>query len=156
MTPDRVDRVAAFIRTQLAEVIRNKMSDPRLPLLTVTDARVSRDLAVADVYISAFADRGAALTDRKSALTDRRSALTDQRSAIADVGSDAKAEMVAVLNHAAGFLRSSIARRHDLRTTPKLRFHYDDLAEQAPHLEALIDRALRTDAKGRKVAEHAS
>lgn len=127
MTPDRADRVAAFIRTQLAEVIRNKMSDPRLPLLTVTDARVSRDLGVADVYVSA----------------------------LADVDPNAKAEMVAVLNHAAGFLRSSIARRHDLRTTPKLRFHHDDLAEQAPRLDALIDQAVRADA-GSPEAEHAS
>ena len=136
MTPDRADRVGAFIRAQLADVIRNKMSDPRLPLLTVTDARVSRDLGVADVYVSA----------------------------LADVDLDAKTEAVAVLNHAAGFLRSSIARRHDLRTTPKLRFHYDDLAEQAPRLDALIDQAVgasrgaRGDAprESRQEADHAS
>ena len=134
MTPDRADRVAAFIRAQLADVVRNKMSDPRLPLLTVTDARVSRDLGVADVYVSA----------------------------LADVNRDAKAEMVAVLNHAAGFLRSSIARRHDLRTTPKLRFHYDDLAEQAPRLDALIDQAVGAGARGgtprksRQEADHAT
>ena len=127
MTPDRADRVAAFIRAQLADVIRNKMSDPRLPLLTVADARVSRDLRVADVYVSA----------------------------LADVNPNAKADMVAVLNHAAGFLRSSIARRHDLRTTPKLRFHYDDLAEQAPRLDALIDQAVRVHGVD-KEADHAS
>ena len=106
------------LRAQLAEVIRSKMSDPRLPLLAVSDVRVSRDLAVADVYVST----------------------------LSEVGRDAKADAVAVLNHAAGFLRSAIARRHDLRTTPKLRFHYDDLAEEAPRLEALIDRAVREDA----------
>ena len=119
MTPDRADRVAVHLRAQLAEVIRSKMSDPRLPLLAVSDVRVSRDLAVADVYVST----------------------------LSEVGRDARADAVAVLNHAAGFLRSAIARRHDLRTTPKLRFHYDDLAEEAPRLEALIDQALRADAK---------
>lgn len=118
MTPDRADRVAAHLRAQLAEVIRSKMSDPRLPLLAVSDVRVSRDLAVADVYVST----------------------------LSEIGRDARADAVAVLNHAAGFLRSAIARRHDLRTTPKLRFHYDDLAEEAPRLEALIDRAVRADA----------
>ena len=119
MTPDRADRVAVHLRAQLAEVIRSKMSDPRLPLLAVSDVRVSRDLAVADVYVST----------------------------LSEVGRGAKADAVAVLNHAAGFLRSAIARRHDLRTTPKLRFHYDDLAEEAPRLEALIDRAVEADAK---------
>ena len=119
MTPDRADRVAVHLRAQLAEVIRSKMSDPRLPLLAVADVRVSRDLAVADVYVST----------------------------LSEVGRDARADAVAVLNHAAGFLRSAIARRHDLRTTPKLRFHYDDLAEEAPRLEALIDRAVQADEK---------
>ena len=118
MTPDRADRVAVHLRAQLAEVIRSKMSDPRLPLLAVSDVRVSRDLAVADVYVST----------------------------LSEVGRDARADAVAVLNHAAGFLRSAIARRHDLRTTPKLRFHYDDLAEEAPRLDALIDRAVQADA----------
>lgn len=124
MTPDRADRVAVHLRAQLAEVIRSKMSDPRLPLLAVSDVRVSRDLAVADVYVST----------------------------LSEVGRGAKADAVAVLNHAAGFLRSAIARRHDLRTTPKLRFHYDDLAEEAPRLEALIDQALRADAKPTRTA----
>lgn len=124
MTPDRAERVAAYLRAQLAEAIRNKMSDPRLPLLAVADVRVSRDLAVADVYVST----------------------------LAEVGRDAKADAVAILNHAAGFLRSTLAHRHDMRTTPKLRFHYDDLAEKAPRLEALIDQALRADAKHPRAA----
>ena len=59
---------------------------------------------------------------------------------------DAKRDLVEVLNHASGFLRSTIAERHTLRTTPRLRFHYDDLVDKGPRLDALIDQAMRSDA----------
>jgi hypothetical protein len=34
-----------------------------------------------------------------------------------------------------------------MRTTPKLRFHYDELVERGNRLEALIERAVRDDAR---------
>ena len=118
MTPDRANRVADFIRTELVDIVRTKMRDPRITGLAVNDTRVSRDLSYADIYVSS----------------------------LDAADGDAKRELVEVLNHAAGFLRSTIAGRHSLRTTPKLRFHYDDLVERGPRLEALIDQALRSDA----------
>ncbi len=51
-----------------------------------------------------------------------------------------------MLNKAAGFFRSELAKRHSMRTTPKPRFHYDDLVERGPALEALIDFAVSSDA----------
>ena len=32
-----------------------------------------------------------------------------------------------------------------MRTTPALRFHYDELIQSGPQLEALIERALASD-----------
>ena len=118
MSPDRANRVADFIRAELADIVRNKMRDPRIVGIAVNQARVSRDLSYADVYVSSL--------DAESG--------------------DAKRELVAALNHAAGFLRSAVAQRHTLRTTPRLRFHYDDLVDEGPRLDALIDHALRSDA----------
>lgn len=117
MTPDRAHRVAEFIRVQLAEIVRTEMRDPRVTLLSVTDARLSRDLGVADIYVASLATRDAASQDA----------------------------LVAVLNRAAGFLRTAIARRLDIRATPRLRFHYDDLVERGPKLDALIQQAVRSD-----------
>ena len=118
MSPDRASRVADFIRTELAAIMLTKMRDPRVMQLSVNDARVTRDLAFADIYVSSL-----------DAETD-----------------DAKRELIDVLNHASGFLRSTVAARMSLRTTPKLRFHYDRLVDEGPRLEALIDRAMRDDA----------
>ena len=86
-------------------------------MLSVTDAEVSRDFAVADVYVSSVA-------------------ATDE---------SAQQELVAVLTRAAGFLRSAVAKRQGWRKTPRLRFHYDDLPERGARIGALIDQAMRAD-----------
>ena len=43
------------------------------------------------------------------------------------------------LARAAGFLRSQLARRIKLYTTPELRFVYDESVERGDHLSRLID-----------------
>ena len=43
------------------------------------------------------------------------------------------------LKHAAGFLRSQLARRIKLYTTPELRFEYDVSVERGDRLARLID-----------------
>jgi len=45
------------LRSRIANVILFNISDPRLEMITVTGADVSKDREVADVYISADADR---------------------------------------------------------------------------------------------------
>lgn len=112
-------KVADFIRDELARIIQLEMRDPRVgKFVSVNDVRVSRDLSYADVYVSSLQ---------------------------AD-GEQARAELIEVLNKASGFFRSTLARRHTMRTTPKPRFHYDELIEEGPRLEKLIDTAMRSQA----------
>ena len=117
MTPDRADRIADFIRAQLASVVMTQMRDPRVSMLSVTDVTVSRDFGVADVFVSSVA------------ATDKA----------------AQQELVAVLRKAAGFLRTAIAKRQGWRKTPRLRFHYDDVPERGARINALIDHAVSLD-----------
>jgi ribosome-binding factor A len=49
------------------------------------------------------------------------------------------AEVSEGLRRAAGFLRSQLARRIKLYTTPQLRFEYDESVERGDHLSRLID-----------------
>ena len=46
---------------------------------------------------------------------------------------------LAGLKRSAGYLRSQLARRNKLYTTPELRFVYDDSVERGTHLSSLID-----------------
>jgi ribosome-binding factor A len=47
------------------------------------------------------------------------------------------------LRRAAGFLRSQLARRIKMYTTPELRFEYDESVERGDRLSRLIDGALK-------------
>jgi ribosome-binding factor A len=111
-------RVADFIRDEIASIIQREMRDPRIGMVNVNEVRVSRDLSYADVYVSSL--------DAETAAT--RDALID------------------VLNKASGYFRSELAKRHKMRTTPKPRFHYDELMESGPRLDSLIEKAVRADA----------
>lgn len=110
-------RVADFIRDELAAIIQREMRDPRVGMVSVNEAKVSKDLSWADVYVSSFETK------------------TDEE----------RAELVSVLNKAAGYFRSELAKRHSMRTTPKPRFHYDEVVERGPQMESLIADAVRSD-----------
>ena len=112
-------RVADFVRDELAKIIQHEMRDPRVGMISVNEVSVSKDLAFADVYVSSM-----------EALT-----------------AGEREELIGVLNKAAGFFRSELAKRHSMRTTPKPRFHYDETVERGPALEALIDFAVNSDAR---------
>jgi ribosome-binding factor A len=51
------------------------------------------------------------------------------------------------LQRAAGFLRSQLAHRMKLYTTPELRFAYDESVERGDHLSRLIESAVRPEPK---------
>lgn len=113
----REERVADFIRDELASIIQLKMRDPRVGMVSVNEAKVSKDLSWVEVYVSSH------------------ETATDEE----------RAELVEVLNRAAGYFRSELAKRHTMRTTPKPRFHYDEVIDRGPQLESLIEKAVRSD-----------
>ena len=104
----RLQRIADRIRQELSELLIREVSDPRLQQIFVTDVRVDRELAFADIYVSAIEGR--------------------QRSG----------EVLAGLESASGFLRRTLAARIELRTFPRLRFHWDATPENADHIERLL------------------
>jgi ribosome-binding factor A len=111
-------RVGDFIRDEIAQILHRHMRDPRVgDFVTVNDVRVSKDLSYAEVYVSSLQ-------------------VEDEQQ---------REELIDVLNRAAGFFRSELAKRHKMRTTPKPRFHYDDVMDRGPRLEELIGRAVASD-----------
>ena len=76
----------------------------------VTDVKVDRELAFAEVYVCTIE------------------------------GSIRSNEVINGLAHAHGFLRSELAHRVDLRTFPRLRFHWDPTLEHADKIERLINQ----------------
>ena len=52
------------------------------------------------------------------------------------------AETLEGLRRASGFLRSQLAKRIQMYTTPELRFLYDESVERGDHLSRLIDSVI--------------
>jgi ribosome-binding factor A len=122
----REERVADFIRDELASIIQRQMRDPRVGMVSVNEVKVSKDLSYAEVYVSSHETK------------------TDEE----------RSELISVLNKAAGYFRSELAKRHKMRTTPKPRFHYDEVIERGPALESLIEKAVQADAEHRDAENH--
>ena len=105
----RIQRIADRIREELSEIMLQEVQDPRLEGISITDVTVDRELAFAEVYVSAVE------------------------------GSERAEEVLQGLRHAGGYLRSELAKRVELRTFPQLRFHWDLTPERAEHIEQLLD-----------------
>jgi ribosome-binding factor A len=104
----RLQRIADRIRQELSEMLIREISDPRLQQIFVTDVRVDKELAFADIYVSAVE------------------------------GVERSEEILAGLKSASGFMRRALAGRIELRSFPRLRFHWDPTPENADHIEKLL------------------
>ncbi len=113
----RADRVADAVKRLLATLIQQEISDPRVGMVNINDVTVTRDLAIAKIYVTFIGH--------------------DDDSSCA--------EGTAALNKAAGYLRSLLSKEMSLRTTPKLQFFYDKTPIRGQALSSLIDRARAED-----------
>src|SRR5436305_13433685 len=89
----RQRRVQELLVHEISDIVRREVKDPRVALVTVTDAEVSPDLRNARVFVSSLGG-----------------------------GPEQTAEALKGLQSAAGFIRSEVARRARLRFTPSLEF----------------------------------
>jgi ribosome-binding factor A len=113
----RSQRVGDFLKRELASLIQFEIRDPRVGMVSVTDVEVSRDMSHAKVFVTVLGKE------------------TEEEIA----------ESMEVLNQAAGFLRTQVAKSNNARTTPKLRFYFDSSVGRGQHLSQLIDDAVSAD-----------
>jgi ribosome-binding factor A len=114
----RTERIGEQIRAELARLLHEEATDPRIGLVTLTQVDVSPDLANARVYWSAVQPKDA----------------DQQRSS--EEG----------LESAAGFLRHRLARILELKRVPELRFRHDSSLAQGDATLSLL-REIRDDAQ---------
>ena len=112
----RSEKIGDLFRDEIAIIIQKKLRDPRLAkIISVNEVSVSKDLAYADVYVSSFETQS----------------------------EDQKKELIFSLSGASGFIRTMLSKTHKIRSTPKLRFHYDDTYERVDRLERLLAESSR-------------
>ena len=110
-------RINTQLQGELAALIRDELSDPRVVGITVTGVDVSPDLRNARVTVSLLGD--------------------DQR----------LKEALKGLAHASGKLRHELGERLSLRYVPHLHFTADVALREGDRISALIRDAVRSDDK---------
>ena len=93
----RVEKLAALLKREVSELLMNGVSDERIhqAMITITAVEVSGDLQHAKIFVSLFGE--------------------EQK----------KAEVLACLEEAKGFVRGELARRLQMRRSPNLIFKID-------------------------------
>jgi ribosome-binding factor A len=104
----RLQRIADRVKQELAEMLIREISDPRLKQIYVTDVKIDKELAFADIYVSAVE------------------------------GASRAPEVLAGLESASGFMRRALSARVEVRAFPRLRFHWDPTPEHADHIEKIL------------------
>ena len=123
--PARARKLAVRIRQIVSAAIETQIKDPRLGMVTVTDARVTNDLREATVFYTVFGDA-------------------------TQVADSAKA-----LASATGVLRSTVGRQTGIKFVPTLTFVADAVPETARELDEAIARVRSADAELARAREGA-
>jgi ribosome-binding factor A len=124
--PARARKLAVRIRQIVSATIEMQIKDPRLGMVTVTDARVTSDLREATVFYTVYGDE-------------------------TEVADSAKA-----LASATGVLRSAVGRQTGINFVPTLTFVADIVPDTARELEEALERARHADAELARAREGAS
>jgi len=109
MDYQRSERVGELLTEVIADVLREDIRDPRVTAVTITAAKVTKDLRQARIY---FTILGGATENKDAVLAGLKSAL--------------------------GFIRARIGKQLKLRFVPALEFFYDDSVDEAERIEKLL------------------
>ena len=121
----RARKLAVRIREVVASTLEMQVKDPRLGMVTITDAKVTPDLREATLYYTVYGS-------------------DEERQATA-----------MALESAKGVLRAQVGKQTGVRHTPSLAFIADVVPENAGRIEELLARAREEDAKVHEQAEGA-
>jgi len=114
----RTRRVEEQLRRDLAELIRHDIKEPGLGMISITEIKVSPDLAHAQIYTTILQD-----------------------------DTDIIEHSMQTLQDYAGRLRSLLGKRMRIRRVPELVFIYDDLIQRGTALNQVIEEAVDGDRK---------
>lgn len=106
-------RVSSQMQKELAQIFQRDIDDPRLGFVTVNEVEVSKDLAMAKIYIT-----------------------------VLNCDADSKKEKISLLNELSPLIRHHLAKRMRLRHISELRFIYDDSFDTGMRVSQLLQEVL--------------
>lgn len=122
----RARKVSDRIRVVVAEMLEQKIKDPRLGFVTITDVRITGDLQHASIFYTVLG------------------------------GEEERAASAAALESAKGLIRSAVGKEIGVRLTPALEFIPDAILETAAHMESILAETAARDKEIAKASAGAS
>jgi len=110
MDTKRSERLGDLLLDFVSRLLSREINDPRVGVVTLTGAEVSRDLKYARIYFSSLG------------------------------GEEARADVLSGLKSTTGFIRAKIGREMKLRFVPTIEFVYDDTQGKAQRIEQLLQQ----------------
>lgn len=121
----RARRLAERIKVLIAESLDRVIKDPDLGMVTITDVRVTPDLAHATVFYTVYGSTDEVNTS------------------------------MAIMSKNTGRIRGEVGRHLQIRVTPTLEFVIDEVPATAASLAALLAEAKARDAEVARLAAEA-
>ncbi|RIZ68245.1 MAG: 30S ribosome-binding factor RbfA [Methylococcales bacterium] len=109
-------RVSSQIQKELSLIFQRDIDDSRLGFITINEVLVTKDLAVAKVYVT-----------------------------VLNVDQEGKRANVKLLNEIAPMIRHELAKRMRLRHISTLRFLYDDSFDTGMRVSELLSEVIKRD-----------
>lgn len=115
MSSMRAERVGEQMKKELMDIINNKVKDPRVGFITITDVVLTNDLSQAKVFLTVLGN------DKEVENTFK------------------------ALVKAKGFIKSELGSRMRLRIMPELMYEYDQSIEYGNKIERMIQDLHKQD-----------
>lgn len=113
MKSRRLERLASQFVREISDILKRKLSDPRLQWVTVSRAGITPDMKAVKVYIQTL-----------------------------DTG-EKRAQALEALKRAGGFIRHELGQRLELRVVPEMEFLPDEAGEQADRVFRILENLNR-------------
>ena len=111
----RAERVGEQMKKEIMDIVNNKVKDPRVGFITITDVDLTNDLSQAKVYLTVLGGEKKLMIRLKA------------------------------LDKAKGFIKSELGSRMRLRIVPELFFEYDESIEYGNKIEKMIQDLHKQD-----------
>ncbi len=105
----RTEQVKSLLKTEISDIIRRQINDPRIGFITITDAEVTADLHYAKVYVSVFGSE------------------------------EEKKKTFDALHSASGFIRNEFGSRVKMKVIPEITFVPDLAIEHGARMFELFE-----------------
>jgi ribosome-binding factor A len=111
MEYQRSERVGDLLLELISELLSREVRDPRVQGVTLTGARVTKDLKLARIFFNILG------------------------------GGEDRDAVLAGLRSASGFIRSRVAKELKLKFVPAIEFIYDQTEDQAQRIADLLKKS---------------